>query len=336
MSDARRADIKVTWLSKDITRDLDPHLLGLTYGDNLSGAADDLGLELEDRDGLWSGDWKPTLGDTVEVEWSAEPWATTVGTLKTGTYAHDKITMKGPPRIVNIKAVSAPLATGLRRRKRTHGWSGSTLKQIAQDIASRAGMKLLYTAEEGFHYKRKVQKNQSDLDFLEKLCKKAGQALKVTDGQIVIFDELDRDKGDAVCDIDLTGGNVKEWDFDGDDSDRYGSCRVSCMNPRSKKKIVGVFNDPDRPDGQTLEVVHHCDTVAEAKSVARALLFNANRFATSGTLTTVGDCGLVAGVIFNLKNARGFDGKFIIDHAEHHPKGGYTCTLKVRRCLESY
>ena len=66
------------------------------------------------------------------------------------------------------------------------------------------------------------------------------------------------------------------------------------------------------------------------------MLRAANRFATSGQITTVGDCGLVAGVTFDLKNAFGFDGKFIITRAEHRAVGGYTCVLDVRRCLDGY
>jgi uncharacterized protein len=74
----------------------------------------------------------------------------------------------------------------------------------------------------------------------------------------------------------------------------------------------------------------------EANKRAEAALRNANRFATSGKITTVGDPGLVAGVVVTLKNFGSVDGKFIITRAEHHPIGGYTSTLSVRRCLEGY
>jgi hypothetical protein len=131
MSLARRAEVSVKWHSKDkgavvasdgtftdITRDLEPHLLGIAYTDNLTGAADDLTIELEDVAELWEGDWRPQLGDQVEATITAEPWLTQVDTLRFGRFAHDKITLALPPHRVTIQAISAPLATGLRAPRR--------------------------------------------------------------------------------------------------------------------------------------------------------------------------------------------------------------------------
>lgn len=336
MSLGRRTRVEVIWMSVPITDDIAPHLLGLTYTDNLSGAADDLSLELEDRDGLWSGNWRPTFGDSCRVSWEAEGWLTGVDKLDTGVFAHDKIALSGPPGKATIQAVSAPLSTGLRRRKRTRGWSGMNLFDIAGDIAMRADMRLSFEGPDGAAYKRKEQKNKSDLEFLEDLCKEAGYGLKVTDGQIAIFEEYTREKTRSVGELDLLGGHVKSWNFDGDDSQRYGACRVTFFSPEKGKKVFGEFKDPVNTDGQTLEVTHAVEDKADAERLAKALLRNANRFATSGRITTLGDPGLVAGVVFDLVNARSFDGRFIVTKAEHHPIGGYTTTLTVRRCLEGY
>lgn len=340
----RHTKLAVSWQSKAIARDLAPHLVALTYGDNLSGAADDLSLELEDRGGLWSGDWRPDFGDQVVARLEAQGWFgdEPATSLRLGTFAHDKISLAGPPRRVALQCVSAPLATGLRRRKRTHAWRGVTLKQIAQDIADRAQLRLDFRADAGPSYKQASQNDKSDLEFLQELCKEVGVTLKVTESTIVIYDELTLDAGDAVGDISLTGGYIKEWSFDSDDSSRYGSCHVSCFDPRTGKDYHFQF-PPDGttvagldPNGQTLELVIQVSDIAEAATRAKALLRNANRFATSGRLITVGDPGLVAGVVFNLTDAFGFDGKFIITKAEHSVGGGYVCNLDVRRCVEGY
>lgn len=340
----RHTKLAVTWQSKAIARDLAPHLKSLVYADNLSGAADDLSLELEDHDGLWSGDWRPDFGDTVVARLEADGWfgEDPVTSLRLGMFAHDKISLSGPPRVASLQCVSAPLATGLRRRKRTHAWRGVTLKQIAQDIADRALLRLDFQASAGPAYKQALQNDKSDLEFLEELCKEVGTTLKVTESTIVIYDELQLDAGDAAGDIDLVGGKVLSWSFDSDDSGRYGSCHVSCFDPRTGKTSHGQFPADGQtvpgldPNGQTLELVIQVSDAGEALARAKALLRNANRFATKGKLTTVGDPGLVAGVIFNLTNAFGFDGKFIITRAEHHPVGGYVCNLDVRRCVEGY
>jgi len=340
----RHTKLAVSWQTKGIVRDLATHLRSITYVDNLSGAADDLTIELEDRNGLWSQEWRPEFGDTVVARVEADGWFGDEPTtsLRLGTFAHDKITLKGPPLVASLQCVSAPLATGLRRRKRTHAWRGVTLKQIATDIANRAQVRLDYQANAGPAYKNAQQNDKSDLEFLIELCKEAGATLKMTESTIVIYDERTLDAGAAIGDISLLGGYVLDWEFEGDESERYGSCHVSCFDPRTGKTTHGTF-PPDGttvpgldPNGQTLELVIQVSDIGEAVARAKALLRNANRFANKGKLTTVGDCGLVAGVIFNLTDAFGFDGKFIIARAEHHPIGGYTCKLDVRRCVEGY
>jgi phage protein D len=94
---------------------------------------------------------------------------------------------------VHLSCVSAPLATGLRRRKRTRAWKGVTLKQIASDIADRAGLSLSWDGTAGLTYTDAHQADKSDLEFLEELCNEVGRDLKVTEDKIVIFDELTRD-----------------------------------------------------------------------------------------------------------------------------------------------
>lgn len=340
MTAPRKTTIEVTWQGKDISRDIAPDLLSISYADNLSGAADDLTIDIQDRAGLWSGPWRPQMGDTVVARIKAEPWFTQVDDLRLGTFAHDKITIAGPPKTVHLSCVSVPLSTGIRRRKRTRGWSGVTLKQIAEDIADKASLTLDWSGAAGFTYKRRQQTDKSNLEFLEELCKEVGRDVKVTEGKIAVFDALSLDATPSTGAISLIKGHVESWSFDSDDSSRYGSCAISVFDPRDGKVKRAEYPPPGvsvpglDPDGQSLEVRMSIDTKGQGATKAQALLRNANRFATSGKLTVQGDPGLVAGVTFDLTDAFGFDGKFIITRAEHDTSGFYTCRLNVRRCLE--
>lgn len=346
----RRVQLAVSWETasvgnaKAIIRDLAPHLTGLNYVDNLSGAADDLSIELEDRDGLWSGDWRPKFGDKVVARLKFnDPWfGSKVTDLRLGTFAHDKISLAGFPRRASLMCVSAPLATALRRRKRTRAWRGVTLKQIAKDIADRASLSLNFDGNEGAKYGHAVQNNKSDLEFLEELCKEVGRTLKVAEGSIAVFEEHALDGRAASGTIDLIGRKVLGFAFDGDDNGRYGSCHVKCFDPRTGKVIQYQFPPTGKtipgldPNGQTLELAISMSDAAEAATRAEKLLRLANKFGTSGKITTTGDPGLVAGVTFDLVNAFSLDGKYIITRAEHKTVGGYTCALSVRRVLEGY
>ena len=272
--------------------------------------------------------------------WQGVDRVATIATEKTRAVKmaleNDKITLSGPPRRVSLKAVSAPLATGLRRRKRTHSWQGFTLKKIAQDIADRAGLALDWSGDEGLAYKRREQKGKSDLEFLEEACKDAGRDWKVTEKAIVIFDERDREKSTSVGTIDLASSRVLGWHIDADDSARYGSCRITFSNPRKKKRTEHTYVDPTNPDGQTLDLRLPVDDKAHAEVVARGRLRDANRFANLADLTVQGDPGLVAGVVFRLKNAGGLSGRYIVTKATHRTTGGYTTSLTIRRCTEAY
>lgn len=61
---ARHAEIAVAFEGVDITADIRPYLLGLTYTDSEDDESDDLCIDLVDRDAVWLCDW---LGATVEA-----------------------------------------------------------------------------------------------------------------------------------------------------------------------------------------------------------------------------------------------------------------------------
>ena len=63
----RRAAVEMCIQGKDVSLDLAPHLLSLSYVDKADDELDDLQVSLEDREGLWQGDWLPAHGDTVSV-----------------------------------------------------------------------------------------------------------------------------------------------------------------------------------------------------------------------------------------------------------------------------
>ena len=54
---ARRASVQVVFAGVDITDDIRPYLLGLTYTDNEEDEADDLQIQLQDRDAVWLKKW---------------------------------------------------------------------------------------------------------------------------------------------------------------------------------------------------------------------------------------------------------------------------------------
>ena len=59
--------LKLNYNSKDISTDIAPYLLSFQFSDKASGEADDIQINLEDRDKLWESEWFPNKGDTIEA-----------------------------------------------------------------------------------------------------------------------------------------------------------------------------------------------------------------------------------------------------------------------------
>ena len=62
---ARTAEVQVSFGGVDITDQIKPYLISMTYIDAQDGEADDLQIELQDRDGTWLNDWLPELLDAA-------------------------------------------------------------------------------------------------------------------------------------------------------------------------------------------------------------------------------------------------------------------------------
>lgn len=68
---ARRTVVRLTFAGVDISADINKHLLSLTYTDNEEDKTDDLQLSLDDREGVWLGNWLNTPNASKGVEISA-------------------------------------------------------------------------------------------------------------------------------------------------------------------------------------------------------------------------------------------------------------------------
>lgn len=127
--------VKVIYLGRDITRDLEEFLLAVTYNDKVSGEADEICIELEDPDGLWAGPWYPQKGDKVEVRIGYEGSPL----LPCGVFELDEIELSGPPDTLSMRGLSAGIS-GTMRTKRSSAHEQIPLRKIAETIAERHGL----------------------------------------------------------------------------------------------------------------------------------------------------------------------------------------------------
>ncbi|HOV79359.1 MAG TPA: contractile injection system protein, VgrG/Pvc8 family [Bacillota bacterium] len=336
---ARNARLQLIYENVDISADLQPHLLSWTYTDNLSGQADDLQITLEDRAQIWTGDWMPDKGAVVRAKIVRENWTGDgqIEELGLGVFEIDEIELSGPPSTVTIKALSIPESTSLRGEAKNRAWEKTNLSVIAGDIAGGAGLELFYDTDDDPEYDRTEQTEQTDLEFLTKLCNDAGLCLKVSDYQIVIFDELKYEQQDPVDTIIKGQSRIKSYQGRTTLTGVYKSCRVDYYDANGNENITAEFTPPNPPaSGRVLVVNERVSSVAEAEKLAQKRLRQENKNAVTLSLTLPGDLRYLAGLTVTLSGWGTFDGKYIITQATHSQQNGYEIKLELRRCLEGY
>lgn len=355
--------LELSFASKDVTADLLPDLLAFSYSDKETGEADELTLTMKDETGKWAGSWKPTGGETVEASIISGETDKKGEKLFCGRFYVDSQRVSGPPRVFEISAVSIPLNKPIRRKIKSRGWEKSDLKKIAGQIADEGGLKLFYDADENPAFERQDQQRESDLKFLSRLCEESGMSLKVTDTKLVIFDQSSYEKKKPIRTYTLNESPILAWDFENAQSETYKSVTVSYRNPSKKKEgsaggyIIDIihggllgekksdnpavmsytYTDPDADEnGQEYEWKKRAESVSDARRLAQAKLRQLNMRSVTGSITVIGDTGLVAGVVIALKGFGSFDGNFIVETATHSISPSYTTDLTLRRVNSKY
>lgn len=259
--------------------------------------------------------------------------------LDCGTFQIDSIALNGPPSKVTIKGTSLPSSSTVRAVKKSKAWEQIKLSAIANQIASANKMKSYFSSDYDPLYTRKEQAAESDIVFLQRLCKDAGISLKVTNNTIILFDEAEYEKKPAVMTIKNGEGNVTSYSFsDGTSDTAYSSCHVCYTNPQTGAKIEYTYTPRiDNPStGEVLEINEKVNNREEARKLAMKRLRQKNKERFSASFKLIGNTSLVAGVTVNVEGWGCFDGKYIVEQSAHTVSNGYTTQIKLHKVLEEY
>ena len=258
--------------------------------------------------------------------------------LSCGTFELDSVDASGPPTKITLKGTSIPYTSTMRTARKNRAWENCNLKAIAEQIGQEAGLQVMYLAENNPVYKRKEQVQKSDITFLQKLCKAAGLALKVTIMTVVIYDAAEYDAKPAAKTFKYGDKNIISYKLGTSLTDTaYTSCHVSYTDPDSKETIEYTYTpDSSTGTGQVLEMNEKVRNTEEAKTLAKKRLREKNTQEFTASLKVVGDVSLVAGMTVKLKGFQKFDRKYKVTQAKHSLTGGYTVDLSLKQVLEGY
>ena len=342
---ARRTAVRLIFEGADITADVNKYLISLSYTDNEEDKTDDLQLTIDDREGVWLGSWLNTPAAAKGSELAAviiqKNWELDGKdrVLDCGIFEVDTVNGSGPPAKVTIKAASIPYSSTIRTQTKTKAWEQISLSAIAKEIAGASGLSCMYESSFDPFFTRKEQLQESDITFLQRLCKNAGISLKVTAKMIVLFDAAEYEQKDAVRVIKRGAADVSRWSFSTNLHDvSYSSCHVSYTDPQTAAVIEYTYTPRDAdPSGQVLEINEKVSDREEARQLAMKRLRQKNKDEFKATFSLAGDARLVAGITVSVEDYGAFDGKYIIEKATHAvSSSGYKTDLTLRRVLEGY
>jgi phage protein D len=339
-----QARLQLLYQQRDITHDLMPHLISLTYLDHLSGKPDELEVELEDAAGQWLGAWYPGLGDSLalSIGWEGQPLR------DLGVFEIDEIGADGPPSTVSIRALAAGIGNAVRTTE-YRAYEKTTLAAVAQDIARRQGMELIGRISP-IPLDRLTQRH-SDLVFLRQLAAQYDYSFKIVGSKLVFHAITNLAGGAAVAQLSLL--ELSRYSFRDQLRTIPKAVVIKRHNPATKKVDTHSLIAYDLVDGKVVAVpssaskrtssadTHKSNRRASSPETAQAQVqaknAQADRERTQADLSLMGRPNLVSGNLFELLGAGQLGGTYLIDQARHRftRYAGYQLDLQASRVRSS-
>lgn len=332
---ARRASIELFYNGKNLTADISKYLESFSYTDNSSGVADDIAITLNDKNSEWINSWSPELGDKMQAKIIAENWYAEGDkhVLDCGAYVVDEPEYSGRPKTLTLKGISIPSNTNFKDVPKSRIWKKASIKKIAQTIADNNGIPLYFDTSFNPVITTIEQSEQSDMDFIQDLCKKNGLVLKVYNNKLVIFSEQEYEAKSA--ELTITEKMVKSWNFKKTLSDSgYDGCKLKYSKAKGQT-ISYEFYPPGSKKQKIYEMNESVDNHSEAEILVKSKLRELNKNQYTGSVDLLGDTKLLSGICVNIQGFGKFDGKYFVDKATHSLKG-YNVSLELHKCLVGY
>lgn len=330
MSQSRRTTINILYQGKDISRDIAPCLLTFSFTDNAKGTADDIAITLEDRAGTWLHDWTPTKGDVITAS-ITHTSGTKTQSLPCGTFSIDQIEYSYPPAVLSIKAVSLSVRKTVGQVRKTRSWENITLRGLCADIAAENRLGLFLDTEADGLIERLDQVRESDLEFLRKVCADYGQAVKIQESRIVVYDLEEYEGKPAVLKMSLDDERLVSFKFTSKSAKVVRKVKTRHHHILRDETYEGEYlDDYEEGSDRYEEILEYLENQPQAETKAKERCIESNRKEVTGTLTLLGDMSLTGGVTIECIDFGQWSGKHFVTKAVHKvDRSGYVTTLEL-------
>ena len=373
MGIARNMKVLVEYINKDtkektdVSNFINPSLSSLTYTDNSRNAIDDLSIELENFDKRWLSEWYPDENTKFKVsliQTDDELKDNAVRSLNIGSFYADQ--MDFSPDKLSLKLIAIPLSSNIRDQKNSKSWEKVTLEELVSKIANKHEMGFEKHVKGNIFFDRIDQVSETDLSFIQRICKELSISVKVTDDKIIVFEDSEFFENEAITLFEISDYRMKDFSISEKNQGVYDKVEISYYDPVAKKHIVETITKEElekrsNPDTEkestkstktskstksTKKTTEKADSKkktlkvntkgkTDPKKTAEKTLKEKEKERTQCSLNVDGDVDYCAGMIIKLGATWGrFSGKYSIDKVEHSLSSDYSCSLEVYKVGE--
>lgn len=331
---ARRTEINLKYNNINISADISQYLLDFSYEDN-EDKSDDLQIKLEDKKSLWNKDWFPEKGDTIEADilMINSEKDNQILKLPCGTFQIDSIGSNGPPNQVEIKALSVPVTSNINTSKKSKAWEKVKFSEIVKTIANSHSLGLVLDVKEDKEYLRIDQNKESDIKFIERLCKALNYSMKFSNLKLVIVDNEKYNNKNTVRIISRGEASIISFGFDDNSMGAFESANVQYKDPKTgKTKKSKVKNKVNHNTKKELNINQKVDSEEDAKKLGTSKLEEGNKISRTARFTLIGDINLYTKQNIEVQGWGKFDGKYTITKSSHNVSGsGYITSIEASK-----
>jgi Bacteriophage probable baseplate hub protein len=317
----------LTYRGVDITSDISSMVLDITYTDRLGAASGDLEIILEDSKKLWQGPWYPQEGDIVNLTLGYRGEAQ----LPCGSFQVDELELAGPPDTFHIRCL-ATYITPAMRTKRSVGYEGRTLTEIASTIAGKYSLKVVSQPDElDPVFERVTQNQETDLSFLRRIATDHDYDFTIRGTSLIFFARNALEASQPVATI--ARGDVMRFTFKDRSYRIYETAQIAYQQPFAKALISQTAGSSVFvPTTDSAKSVIRCENGQQAQLKANSLLHANNMVKRTAGLTCSGSPMFAAGNVVTMKGFGVSDGNYLIEQARHRlaRATGYTTEIEAR------
>lgn len=332
---SRKSSIILKYNEKNATEVITDDLESFNWTDCASGEADTISITLNNRTLKWlKGSWFPQSTDYIKMSIKVVHWRfqSDNRTVFCGKFAVDKFDASGFPSTVDLEGISIPIHTSFNVTPRSKTYKKTTIREILQEIAKRADVKLVFSASN--HKISEIsQEGKTDMEFAFSLCSDYDLSMKVYNGKLVIYNQTTyegRKKSFTLDKSDL--GESDTYRLSRSLSQIYDGVKLQYQD-KDGKNITYSYTVPGKKGRRILFLSTSADSHADAERIAKAKLAANLRQSVSATFKLMGDPKYQSCKVFELTGFGKFNGRYFIDKAVHSKSGGYYTTIQCHRCV---